>query len=98
MVLASVPRSQLFKRLRSVWPTPNRIGVANASISTANDLGIGLGAIILGSVSQYASYKVLFIVSALSVAISLILFTLFAKRSLQKKPSLHAESLSLESR
>lgn len=77
---------------------PNRIGVANASISTANDLGIGLGAIILGSVSQYASYKVLFIVSALSVAISLILFTLFAKRSLQKKPSLHAESLSLESR
>ncbi|MGO4348784.1 MFS transporter [Paenibacillus sp. MCAF9] len=76
---------------------PNRIGVANASISTANDLGIGLGAIMLGSVSQYASYKVLFIVSALSVAISLILFTLFAKRLLQKKPSLHAESLPFES-
>lgn len=76
---------------------PNRIGVANASISTANDLGIGLGAIMLGSVSQYASYKVLFIVSALSVAISLILFTLFAKRLIQKKPFLHAESLPLES-
>jgi len=76
---------------------PNRIGVANASISTANDLGIGLGAIMLGWVSQYASYKVLFVVSALSVAFSLILFTLFAKRLLQKKPSLHAESLPFES-
>ncbi|ANY69402.1 MFS transporter [Paenibacillus sp. BIHB 4019] len=67
---------------------PERIGVANASISTANDLGIGLGAIVLGWVSQYMSYQALFTVSALSVAISLLLFTLFVKRLLKNKKSL----------
>lgn len=52
----------------------DRKGVANASIATANDLGIGLGAIILGWVSQYTSYQILFAVSAVSVAFSLIFF------------------------
>lgn len=32
---------------------PDRKGVANASFLTAADLGIGLGAIVLGWVSQY---------------------------------------------
>jgi MFS family permease len=62
---------------------PDRLGVANATISTANDLGIGLGAIMLGWVSQYTSYQVLFAVSAVSVAFSLILFTFFVKRLLK---------------
>ncbi|SFE23371.1 Predicted arabinose efflux permease, MFS family [Paenibacillus algorifonticola] len=64
---------------------PDRIGVANASISTANDLGIGLGAIMLGWVSQSMSYQALFTVSAVSVAFSLILFTFFVKRLLKNK-------------
>ncbi|GMA63032.1 MFS transporter [Alicyclobacillus fastidiosus] len=64
---------------------PDRIGVANASLSTATDLGIGLGAIMLGWVSQYTSYKVLFLVSAVSVAFSLALFTFFVKRLLKGK-------------
>ncbi|WP_410511224.1 MFS transporter [Paenibacillus sp. BR2-3] len=63
----------------------DRIGVANASISTANDLGIGLGAIMLGWVSQYTSYQVLFAVSAVSVAFSLLLFIFFVKRLLNNK-------------
>ena len=62
---------------------PDRLGVANASISTANDLGIGLGAIMLGWVSQYTSYQALFTVSAVSVVISLLLFTFFVKRLLK---------------
>jgi predicted MFS family arabinose efflux permease len=70
----------------------DRKGVANATISTANDLGIGLGAIMLGWVSQYTSYQVLFAVSAVSVAFSLILFTFFMKRFLKNKPSLNADS------
>ncbi|NRF96109.1 MFS transporter [Paenibacillus frigoriresistens] len=70
----------------------DRKGVANATISTANDLGIGLGAIMLGWVSQYTSYQVLFAVSAVSVAFSLILFTFFMKRLLKNKPSLNADS------
>jgi MFS family permease len=64
---------------------PDRKGVANASLLTATDLGIGLGAIMLGWVSQYTSYQVLFTVSAVSVAISLLLFTFFEKRLLKNK-------------
>jgi predicted MFS family arabinose efflux permease len=75
----------------------NRLGVANATITTANDLGIGLGAIMLGWVSQYTSYQVLFDVSALSVTFSLILFTFFVKRLLKNKQSLNADSVPLES-
>lgn len=62
---------------------PDRTGVANASLLTATDLGIGLGAIMLGWVSQYTSYQVLFTVSAVSVAISLLLFAFFVKRLLR---------------
>jgi MFS family permease len=65
---------------------PERIGGANASFSTGADLGIGLGAMILGWVSQYTSYQVLFTVSAVSVAFSLMLFTFFVRRLLNKKP------------
>lgn len=70
---------------------PERKGVANATISTANDLGIGLGAIILGWVSQHTSYQVLFTVSAVSVAICMILFIFLAKRLLMLK---NKESIS----
>ncbi|MFP3668462.1 MFS transporter [Priestia sp. SIMBA_032] len=65
--------------------SPGRTGVATASFSTATDLGIGLGAIILGWVSQYTSYQVLFMVSAVSVTLSLLMFTFCVKRLLNKK-------------
>ncbi|WP_342048562.1 MFS transporter [Bacillus sp. OTU530] len=76
--------------------SPERTGVANASFSTGADLGIGLGAIMLGWVSQYTSYQVLFTVSAVSVAFSLLIFTFFVKRLLKNKEfrSLNTESLS----
>lgn len=61
----------------------DRIGVANASLLTATDLGIGLGSIVLGWVSQYTNYQVVFTVSAVSVAFSLLMFTFFVKRLLQ---------------
>ncbi|WP_424765557.1 MFS transporter [Paenibacillus sp. sgz302251] len=64
---------------------PDRKGVANASLLTATDLGIGLGAILLGWVSQYTSYQVLFTVSAVSVALCLLLFTFFVRRLLKNK-------------
>ncbi|MBD2872494.1 MFS transporter [Paenibacillus arenilitoris] len=66
---------------------PDRIGAANASFSTATDLGIGLGAILLGWVSQYMSYQALFTVSAVSVAFSLLLFAFFVKRLLKADAS-----------
>ncbi|KKI92763.1 MFS transporter [Bacillus sp. SA1-12] len=64
---------------------PERTGVANASFSTATDLGIGLGAIILGWVSEYTSYQVLFSVSAVSVVFSLLMFIFLVRRLLKKQ-------------
>ncbi|MCR8656482.1 MFS transporter [Paenibacillus endoradicis] len=63
----------------------DRKGAANAFFSTATDLGIGLGAIGLGLVSEYMNYKVLFMVSAFSVVISFLLFYFYVRRLLRKK-------------
>ncbi|MDQ8736869.1 MFS transporter [Paenibacillus sp. LHD-38] len=87
-----------FQSAKILLARPDRKGVANATITTANDLGIGLGAIMLGWISQYTSYQVLFTVSAVSVAVSLVLFTFFVKRLLKdKEQSLNADSLPIES-
>ncbi|NOU92383.1 MFS transporter [Paenibacillus sp. LMG 31456] len=77
---------------------PDRKGVANASLLTANDLGIGLGAIMLGWISQYTNYQVVFTVSAVSVTLSLLLFTLFVKRLLKNKEPSHLNTGSLPSK
>lgn len=53
---------------------PDRRGVANASFSTATDLGIGLDAIILGWILKYTSYQILFTIGAVSVIFSLLVF------------------------
>jgi MFS family permease len=76
--------------------SPDRTGVANASFTTATDLGIGLGAIILGWVSQHTSYQMLFTVSAVSVTFSLLMFIFLVKRLLKNKGfrSLKTSSLS----
>ena len=60
-------------------------GVATASFMTAFDLGIGLGSIALGWVSQHTGYTALFIVCAGSVAVSALVFTAFAKGRLAKR-------------
>ena len=62
---------------------PEKIGVANATFFTAFDLGIGLGSIILGFVSQLMGYQILFIVCAVSALISLLYFTVFVKKTLK---------------
>ncbi|MBT1278271.1 MFS transporter [Thermoanaerobacter sp. CM-CNRG TB177] len=64
---------------------PDRRGVANASFSTATDIGIGLGAIILGWISKYTSYQILFTISAVSVIFSLLVFVFFVKHLLKSK-------------
>ncbi|MGV7116728.1 MFS transporter, partial [Paenibacillus kyungheensis] len=63
----------------------NRKGAANAFFSTATDLGIGLGAILLGLVSEHLNYQALFLVSACSVVLSIILFMLLVIRLLKIK-------------
>lgn len=61
---------------------PDKRGVASASFMTAFDLGIGLGSIALGWVSQYAGYEVLFAVCAASVAVSAFVFLAFVRQRL----------------
>lgn len=62
---------------------PEKIGVANATFFTAFDLGIGLGSISLGFVSQLMGYQALFVVCAISALISLLYFTVFVKKTLK---------------
>ncbi|MEK3886700.1 MFS transporter [Bacillus sp. FSL K6-3431] len=76
---------------------PERTGVANASFTTATDLGIGLGAMILGWISLNTSYQVLFTVSAVSVAFSLMLYSFFVIRLLKNKGFSHLKNESLPS-
>ncbi|TBL69069.1 MFS transporter [Paenibacillus thalictri] len=59
---------------------PDRKGGANASLLTAVDLGIGLGAMMLGWVSLFTSYQVLFTISAVSVTFSMLLYIFLVKR------------------
>ncbi|TDF94805.1 MFS transporter [Paenibacillus piri] len=68
---------------------PDRRGAATASFMTAFDLGIGLGSIVLGWVSQYTGYPALFTVSAVCVCISLLIFIVFVRRLLQKHQEQH---------
>lgn len=60
----------------------DRRGAANASFMTAFDFGIGLGAILLGLVSERIGYAYLFAVTAVSVVVSLVIFTIFVRRLL----------------
>lgn len=57
-------------------------GVATASFFTAMDLGIGLGSIILGLISQFLGYSFLFVSCAVSGLIALLIFTVFVRRTL----------------
>ena len=66
---------------------PDRKGVANASFMTAFDLGIGLGSIVLGWVSQYTGYEVLFTVSAVFSSVILVDFHCLRKTIIKKSGS-----------
>ncbi|MEH7703746.1 MFS transporter [Bacillus toyonensis] len=64
---------------------PSKRGVANASFFTAFDLGIGLGAILLGFVSQMFGYRILFTASSVSAVIALLVFGMFVRQKLSEK-------------
>ncbi|GBK60731.1 hypothetical protein PbDSM24746_07350 [Paenibacillus macerans] len=56
--------------------------------------GIGLGSIILGWVSQYTGYEVLFFVCAGSVFVSAMIFLTFVMRRLAEKRLATADAAS----
>lgn len=63
-------------------------GVANAAFMTAFDLGIGLGSIVLGWVSQLTGYSMLFGVCAVSVAVSALVFMIMHSNLQRRKGQL----------
>lgn len=60
-------------------------GVANASFFTAMDLGIGLGSILLGVISQLFGYPFLFAACAVSGLIALLVFQGFVRGTLLRR-------------
>lgn len=58
----------------------NRRGMANATFFSFFDLGVGLGAITFGQVAHWLGYSSIYIVSAMSVFISLLLYASFLIR------------------
>ncbi|SHF26606.1 Predicted arabinose efflux permease, MFS family [Seinonella peptonophila] len=60
---------------------PDRKGIANASYFTSFDLGIGLGAIILGWIYPFIGYQYLFIVCAISIMISYFMLVIILRRT-----------------
>lgn len=61
-----------------------RFGIANASFFTAFDLGIAFGSTLLGWVAGWLGYRGLFVVGAISVAISLAVFVTLVRPLLRR--------------
>jgi MFS family permease len=64
---------------------PERRGVANAAFMTAFDLGLGIGAILLGWMSQHTGYAAVFTAGASSAAASFAIFAIFVTRALKRR-------------
>ena len=63
---------------------PQNRGAANATFFIAFDLGIGAGSIILGFISKNVSFSSIYIISAVSVAFSLVLFLILNRPERRK--------------
>lgn len=66
---------------------PNRRGMANATFSSFFDLGVGAGAMIFGQIAYYFGYHVIYIIAALSVFSSIILYFFIYVREKQRSTS-----------
>lgn len=60
---------------------PQRRGMANATFFSFFDLGVGVGAVIFGQVAHLFGYSSIYIFSAVSVFISILLYLAILKRS-----------------
>ena len=63
---------------------PENRGAANATFFIAFDLGIGAGSIILGFISKNVSFSSIYVISAVSVAFSLVLFLILNRPERRK--------------
>jgi predicted MFS family arabinose efflux permease len=58
----------------------NRKGMANATFFSFFDLGVGVGAMTFGQIGHWLGYGSIYIASAISVSVSLLLYILMMKR------------------
>jgi MFS family permease len=63
---------------------PERRGAANATFTTAMDLGIGIGSIILGFIVQQSGYESMYGISAIFALLGIIVFYLILYRKLAR--------------
>lgn len=56
---------------------PNRRGMANATFFSFFDLGVGLGALIFGIVSDIFGYSYIYLISAISIIVAFSIYLLF---------------------
>ena len=57
----------------------NRIGAANATLFTGNDLGIGLGVMLLGMVAEAWGYRDMYLFTAFPLLAALIFYVFFVR-------------------
>ncbi|WP_404800826.1 MFS transporter [Guptibacillus algicola] len=58
----------------------NRKGMANATFFSFFDLGVGLGAILFGLIASKFSYSDIYLASAVSVGIAMVIYMIYVKR------------------
>ncbi len=66
---------------------PERRGAANATFYISMDLGIGGGAMILGTVAAWAGTASIFLLSAVFACLSLILLIIFSRKIQKRNPN-----------
>lgn len=66
---------------------PDRRGMANATFSSFFDLGVGAGAMIFGQIAYYFGYYVIYIIAAISVFSSIILYAFIYVRERERSAS-----------
>ena len=59
----------------------NRKGMANATFFSFFDLGVGVGAMAFGQIGHWLGYGSIYIASALSVSVSILLYMIMTKRT-----------------
>jgi len=62
---------------------PNRKGMANATFFSFFDLGVGIGAIVFGQIGHIFGYSSIYITSAISVFISILLYVFLLLKTKQ---------------
>ena len=71
----------------------NRRGVGNATMFSAIDIGIGLGSILWGFIAEALGFTYIYLGSAVSVFLALIVYSLMVKKQLERSEHKQVEKI-----